>query len=275
MSDPVESFLSRFRRFGDGPSSETYLALFHPEATLFDAGMPRPITVSEIPEHIEGILQLVPDFRMTPERVRHRDGTVFVEAHNQASLAGSLTEWRSVYCIDLAGDQVMRGRRYYDRRALYARLDPSLPSLPPHSPVSSDASIRPERFTGPEAVVKAFGEAWQGSDPEALVRLFREDGTLARPELDRPLARSEVAHYHGALSLLFSGLEMELISWAGDDALCFAEWRITANVAGERFSQEGVDRFDLAGGGVLACRAYFDTLGLAQRLAAATQEGAS
>ena len=47
--------------------------------------MPRPITVPEIPEHIEGILKLVPDFEMTPERWRFREPTIFVEAHNQAS----------------------------------------------------------------------------------------------------------------------------------------------------------------------------------------------
>lgn len=266
MSTQVESFLFRFRRFGDQPSVDTYLALFDPDATLFDAGMARPIRVPEIPEHIQGVLNLVPDFRMTPERVRHRDGTVFVEALNQATLAGSPLEWRSVYCIDLKGDHVIRGRRYYDRRALYARVDPSLPALPHHTAAANDEAIAAERFVGPESVVKAFGEAWQGSDSNALARLFREDGSMASPELERPLARSELAHYHDASSRLFSGLELELLSWAGDDSLCFAEWQLTATVAGERFSQAIVDRFDIAAGQVLAARAYFDTLGLAQRL---------
>ena len=47
-------FLERFRAFGAQPDVARYLALFHPDATLFDSGMQRPITVPEIPEHIEG-----------------------------------------------------------------------------------------------------------------------------------------------------------------------------------------------------------------------------
>lgn len=124
--DRLDRFLERFTAFGAEPSVARYLALFHPDATLFDSGMPRPLVVAEIPEHIEGILRLVPDFRMTPERWRFREPTIFVEAHNRATLAGAPIEWPSVYCIDLRGDQVIRGRRYYDRRPLLARLSPGL-----------------------------------------------------------------------------------------------------------------------------------------------------
>jgi hypothetical protein len=126
----VDRFLERFSRFGAAPSMATYLDLFDPEATLFDSGMPRPIRVAEIPEHIEGILRLVPDFRMAPERWRVCGTTLFVEAQNQASLAGKPLRWHSVYCMDLTGDRVMRGRRYYDRRPLFAALNAELPALP-------------------------------------------------------------------------------------------------------------------------------------------------
>lgn len=133
MSDALR-FLERFRRFGARASAETYLALFDPEATLFDSGMPRPLTVPEIPEHIEGILRLVPDFRMTPERWRFAAPTIFVEASNTATLAGAPIAWRSIYCIDLRGDRVLRGRRYYDRRPLFARLSPELAARPLFEP---------------------------------------------------------------------------------------------------------------------------------------------
>jgi hypothetical protein len=122
----VDRFLTRFRHFGASPSITSYLDLFHPDATAFDSGRPRPLTVPEIPEHIEGILKLAPDFRMTPERWRFREPTIFVEAHNEATLAGASIEWASVYCIDLLGDQVIRGRRYYDRQPLFARLSPEI-----------------------------------------------------------------------------------------------------------------------------------------------------
>lgn len=130
MRPDVDGFLARFVAFGAAPGVESYLALFHPDATLFDSGMPRPIRVPEIPEHIEAILRLVPDFRMMPLRWRAREGTLFVEARNQATLAGAVRRWPSVYCIDLEGDRVLRGRRYYDRRPLFAALNPDLPALP-------------------------------------------------------------------------------------------------------------------------------------------------
>jgi ketosteroid isomerase-like protein len=130
MPPDVDHFLERFFRFGAAPSVATYLDLFDPDATLFDSGMPRPIRVPEIPEHIEGILRLVPDFHMTPERWRAHGPTLFVEAANQASLAGKPLRWHSVYCMDLTGDRVARGRRYYDRRPLFASLNAALPALP-------------------------------------------------------------------------------------------------------------------------------------------------
>jgi len=137
MESDLDRFLARFAAFGAAPSRERYLALFHPEATLFDSGMPRPIRVPEIPEHIEGILRLVPDFRMMPERARAHGATLFVEASNRATLGGVDLRWPSVYCMDLAGDRVIRGRRYYDRWPLFAALNPDLPALP-------DAAVRRE-----------------------------------------------------------------------------------------------------------------------------------
>ena len=79
---------------------------------------------------------------MTPERWRFREPTLFVEAHNRASLAGHAVEWPSVYCIDLVGDQVIRGRRYYDRAPLVAKVLPG--GAPPRAvvePPAIDASF--------------------------------------------------------------------------------------------------------------------------------------
>jgi hypothetical protein len=134
MQPDADRFLERFRHFGAQPDVARYLALFHPDATLFDSGMERPITVPEIPEHIEAILKLAPDFRMTPQRWRLRDATIFVEAHNQATLRDAHVEWPSVYVIDLRGSHVIRGRRYYDRRPLVSRVFPGVPKEAPAMP---------------------------------------------------------------------------------------------------------------------------------------------
>jgi len=182
----VDRFLERFFRFGAAPSVAHYLDLFDPEATLFDSGMPRPIRVPEIPEHIGGILRLVPDFRMTPERWRARGTTLFVEASNQASLGGRPLRWHSVYCMDLAGDHVLRGRRYYDRRPLFATLNPALPALPAAAlrpegdplPVVGGASLRPAwarrlEICVPDLTVTALGSA--GDDALRFIE-WRVDG---------------------------------------------------------------------------------------------------
>jgi ketosteroid isomerase-like protein len=269
MGHDTERFLERFTAFGAGPGTSSYLALFHRDATLHDAGMEKPLRVPEIPAHIEGILALVPDFRMTPERWREREGTVFVEALNRATVAGREARWRSIYCVDLAGDLVMRGRRYYDRRALYTRLDPNLPALPPYEPVAEEPRSFSDPLDGAGEIVRAVGETFGRDDSRAWLRLFREDATLVGPDLPRPISRNELAPHHRAVRSRLSELDLELLEWAGDDALAFAEWRLRGQSAGVPLTLDVATRLDLAGGLILAARAYFDTLGLATALAAA------
>lgn len=209
MRSDVDRFLARFRRFGAEPSVESYLALFHPDATLFDSGMPRPLTVPEIPEHIEGILKLVPDFRMTPQRSVFRAPTIFVEAHNAATLAGAPIEWGSIYCIDLAGERVIRGRRYYDRRPLFARLSPEVAARPafepgpppigaplPETPIAFDALRR--RLPDLEArLVASAGDAtlrmreWEVQSAEQPQRWLMTD----RVDLEAGKVRSAAAYF--------------------------------------------------------------------------------
>ncbi|MEW6270098.1 MAG: hypothetical protein AB1689_12470, partial [Thermodesulfobacteriota bacterium] len=128
-ADDVARFLERFFRFGAAPSVESYMPLFHPEATLFDDGMERAIGYAEIPASIEATLALAQDFVMVPERWRANGRALFVEARNEATVLGTRHAWRSVYRIDLDGDRVRRGRRYYDRAPLLAALAPDAPRL--------------------------------------------------------------------------------------------------------------------------------------------------
>jgi len=187
----VGRFLARFRRFGAEPSVATYLDLFHPDATLFDSGMPRPLRVAEIPEHIEGVLRLVPDFRMTPERQRFRQPTIFVEAHNQATLAGAPIEWPSIYCIDLKGDQVIRGRRYYDRQPLFARLSPDVAKRPAFEPgVAASGGRMP-------ATPLSF-DALRRRAPDLVPRLLCWAG-----DLDLVFREWELVGTHGGCALRF------------------------------------------------------------------------
>ncbi len=234
----VDGFLERFFAFGAAPSTGTYLPLFHPDATLFDSGMERPITVPEIPEHIEAILKVVPDFQMTPERWREREGTLFVEASNRATVGGRAAHWQSIYCVDLEGDRVIRGRRYYDRRALFALLNPDLPALP-------EAAVASCELSGAEgeagALAHALAEGW---------------------------ASGRAPAQHRALAEAVGGLEMEQVGWAGDGELVFLEWKARARVGDATLAFGVADRIDRSAGKADA-RAYFDTLTLATTLAGA------
>jgi hypothetical protein len=253
------AFLKRFARFGSEASVETYTALFHPEARLFDDGMERPLRFAEIPDHIAGVLALVRGFRMDVERWRARGRVVFVEAYNTGEVAGRRVAWRAVYRLELDGGRVRDGRRYFDRAPLLAALDPTRPSAPaPEAPGREAAgeavAAGPD---SPEQLAGRFAAAWGDGRPEALAAAFREDAALFAPDVARPLGRGEVAaHYRRLAARLGGGLSLR--RWAGDDALLFLEWEGSAP-RGEAPPAGGVERLDLQGGRVLAARSYFDT----------------
>jgi hypothetical protein len=264
-------FLKRFTHFGANPSAESYLALFHPEARLFDDAMERPIGVSEIGAHIEGVLALVRGFRMTPERWRARDDVIFVEAHNAGEIAGAPVAWRAAYRIELEGSLVRDGRRYFDRAPLLARLAPNGPALPPFVP-HAGAPARdavPGADVAPDAFVGFCAEAWRAGTPEAIAGLYREDATLATPGAPRPLAGEEIAGWARHLRGVLGGARLDLRRWAGDDALLFIEWEAEVPTPRGPHAFGLVDRFDLLGGRVLAARSYFDANALARALASA------
>jgi limonene-1,2-epoxide hydrolase len=256
------AFLKRFERFGAEASVETYLALFHPEAQLFDDGMERPIGVAEIPAHIEGVLALVRGFRMRVERWRARGRVVFVEAHNAGAIAGKPIAWRAAYRIELDGSLVRDGRRYFDRAPLLAALDPSRPTLlaalaPGAGPELPEPDAVPGTDASPEALVRDCADAWSAGRPERIAGRFREDGALVTPGVARPLGRAEVgAHYRRLAALV--GAPLAPRSWAGDESLAFVEWEARPTAAGARRAGL-VERFDLRDGLVLSARHYFDS----------------
>jgi limonene-1,2-epoxide hydrolase len=267
------AFLKRFERFGSEPSVASYLALFHPEAVLFDDGMERPIGVAEIPAHISGVLALVKGFRMRPERWRARGPVVMVEAHNAGEVGGQPVSWRAVYRIELEGSLVRNGRRYFDRAPLLAALDPSTPSVSPQlAPEAADAAPRTGGVAGsgasPEELVAAWAEAWASGRPERIADHFREDGALHAPGLARPLGGGEIGAYYRRLAGLLGGARLRPRRWAGDAALLFVEWQGEVATRAGTHAFGAIERFDLVGGRVLAARHYFETGALARALAA-------
>ncbi|MFN0089190.1 MAG: nuclear transport factor 2 family protein [Acidimicrobiales bacterium] len=126
----LDGFLERFLRWGAAPTVEGYVALFHADATLRDPGGDEPLTGPAIRRSIESVLAAMADFRLTPVRIGRSEDTVFVEATNTGTLAGNPLRWEAVYCIGVRGGHVARGRRYYDRAALYGPLLPTVVEEP-------------------------------------------------------------------------------------------------------------------------------------------------
>jgi hypothetical protein len=259
-------FLKRFEHFGSQASVESYLALFHPEAELFDDGMEHPIGVAEIPEHIRGVLALVKGFRMRPERWRARGKHVMVEAYNDGEVAGHAVSWRAVYRIELEGSLVRNGRRYFDRAAMLSVLDPNTPSVTPRLVPEARGARAPAgavrgRPLAPADFVAACADAWRAQRPEALAAHYREDGSLTLPGL-APFGGPAVAAAHRRLADVL-GAPLAPRAWAGDDALLFVEWEGTL-AGGHRFG--AIERLDRLDGLVLASRWYFETGALARAL---------
>lgn len=276
----VASFLARFSRFGAEPSVATYMPLFHPDVTLFDDGMERPITYEEIPTSISATLDLAQDFRMVPERWRHRDGVLFVEARNEATILGTRCHWQSVYRVHLDGDRVLDGRRYYDRAPLLATFDPAAPRLPALAvaeDVACGARVEPVACLAAavtqQDLVELIVSGWRGDAWDALVATFRDDATWHAPGVEGPCGRDAIPSFRSRLARLLAGALPRMVASAGDDALLLTEWRADVPTpSGGSYALGMVERFDLVAGRVLAARTYFDAASLALALAATSPD---
>ena len=126
MTDP-ETFLTRFRRFGATPAPVLYEDLFDPEeGTVLHPGMKEPLHGREVGAYMERVLLTLPGFGFEILTTAVEGDTLFVEARNRADLGGETVVWNTVYCLTLRGSRVLRGRAYFDRIPLMARLFPTV-----------------------------------------------------------------------------------------------------------------------------------------------------
>jgi limonene-1,2-epoxide hydrolase len=178
-----------------------------------------------------------------------------------------------VYRIELEGSLVRDGRRYFDRAPLLARLDASTPTLDAVlARVHGEAATPPPgavagREVTPDEIVDECARAWRDDRPEAIAELFREDGALLAPGLQRPVGGGAIAAYYRRFSALLGGARLAPRSWAGDGSLLFVEWQADVPIPDGVHPLGLVERFDLVAGRVLAARAYFESAALARALA--------
>lgn len=252
------------------------MPLFHPDVVLFDDGMDRPIGYDEIPASITATLALALGFRMVPERWRHRDGVVLVEARNEATILGTPCRWQSVYRVHLDGDRVIDGRRYYDRAPLLATFDPATPRLPALLVVedlSCGAPVEPVACLASgvtsQELLALLQRGWREQGWHGLAALFRDDATWHAPGVEGALRRDAITAFRARFARLLAGALPRLVASAGDDSLVLTEWRADVPTpSGGSYALGMVERFDLVAGRVLAARTYLDAASLARALAA-------
>jgi hypothetical protein len=261
----IEQWVEQFRGFGAQPSPERYAALFDPAGTVFDSGMERPLTATEVAPHMAGILTRMPDLHFTIARWRVQGDTVFVEAHNTGTIGGQKMLWDAVYCVALREGRIIRGRRYYDRAPLLARMSSALPSLPPYDPVLDRAL---EQATGGEIstpgvslaeFLERYSQLWQHPQPRQFAAFYHPRGRMWNPGMNRPIRTTEIPGYYAFLLSSIPDLRMRQLGWAGDQQALYIEWQASGHFREKPFHLNAVDCFEFLEGQVIYGTAYFDT----------------
>jgi len=231
MTDEARLWFEKFRAFGRAPSPDSYVAVFHPDGEVADAGMAAATPASQVREAIAHVLRLMPDLCIDMKRYRARGDAVFVEAANRGTINGTAVAWDAVYRVHLRDGGVLRGRRFYDQATLFRALRPDMGWLPELPPAAAAGEVR-----------------YRDLVPGAPVDLaFAAQARIGAPDQRRQLRPADLPRH-------LAGAPFELVDWAGDDSLVFIEWR--------RGDLLGVDRLDIARGQIVSMQRNFDTLGL-------------
>lgn len=231
MTDEARLWFEKFRAFGRAPSPDSYVAVFHPDGEVADAGMAVATPASQVREAIAHVLRLMPDLCIDMKRYRARGDAVFVEAANRGTINGTAVAWDAVYRVHLRDGGVLRGRRFYDQATLFRALRPDMGWLPELPPAAAAGEVR-----------------YRDLVPGAPVDLaFAAQARIGAPDQRRQLRPADLPRH-------LAGAPFELVDWAGDDSLVFIEWR--------RGDLLGVDWLDIARGQIVSMQRNFDTLGL-------------
>lgn len=130
-----------------------------------------------------------------------------------------------------------------------------------------------EQLRSARAFVARFAERWAEPDADSLRDLMHPDTRNLIPPMTDPADREAVVeHFRGVLSRL-PDLKIRVIRWAPTGDAVLIEWEAAATVAGQTFSWTGVDRFNIRGDRMYEAKVYWDTRGLAERMAVAARQG--
>jgi ketosteroid isomerase-like protein len=130
----------------------------------------------------------------------------------------------------------------------------------------------PEQLTQAEQWVARFAANWAKPDPDGLRDFMHADTKNLIPPMAEPGNREEVvAHFKGVMQML-PDFRLEIIRWAAVSDTVMIEWQGSATVAGKPLGWRGVDRISLRDGKTYEGQVYWDTRGVAEKVAQAIGE---
>jgi len=130
----------------------------------------------------------------------------------------------------------------------------------------------PEQLIQAEGWVARFAANWASPAPDGLRDLMHADTKNLIPPMAEPGDREGVvAHFKGVLQMI-PDFRLTIIRWAAVADTVMIEWQGSATVAGKPIGWQGVDRISLRDGKTYEGQVYWDTRGVAEKIAQAVGE---
>ena len=132
----------------------------------------------------------------------------------------------------------------------------------------------PQQLAAAKDIVGRFAARWRQPTADGLRELMHADTRNQIPPMREPADRESVVEHFRAVLRQLPDLRIAVERWAPTGDAVMIEWKATATVAGQPLSWSGVDRFNVRGDRMYEAMVYWDTRGLAERIAAAIAEAA-
>jgi len=269
-----QGFLARFSDFGSNPTQARYLDLFDRQGTVQHPGMVRALARHEIPSFISAALSTMPDFKLRPVRWCARGEILFVEAASSGTVRLAHVTWPAIYCVNLRGDRVIRGRSYYDRAAVLSGFEPDVAERrnEAHARALSEEAaqdglhvcngLHADAPTIRKELVEPYIANWRAPRPERFLDFYTHAGRLLVPGVSNALSGNAIADYYRGRLDETQDLQLGCEIWMARAGQVFFEWRMAGSLAGRPFDLGAAERLTLDGSRIVEGVSYFDTLSL-------------
>lgn len=112
----AEAWVAKFAENWAHPDPEGLRPLMHENTRNLIPPMTEPGDREAVVAHFQGVMRMLPDFRMRIVRWAPVGDTVMIEWEGQAAVAGKPLTWRGVDRISLRDGKTYEGQVYWDTR---------------------------------------------------------------------------------------------------------------------------------------------------------------